>query len=251
MKNKLLPVLIVFLLIPSLSFTAFGSSNFTPSVQAKDAPEIVPQVIETEIIYAEIINKNNEVIQKVTDSGEIIVTPMSEAESSAEDIKQSLENAYKKVGGVRFLTDIVSDLEEIIKKLDPKTSADDLVARDLFNVTTRGNIPPITETNRLRVRFRLGVSPADIVIVAMCEGETDWPVIDAKDVVNNADGTVTVTFSKTGTVLVIVEGAASVPAMSDGFNLKTAAIITAGCMLTFIAAIVIFKPKRTPDGAAR
>jgi len=251
MKNKLFSVLIVFLLIPSLSFTAFGSSNFTPSVQAKDAPEIVPLVNEADIIYAEIINQNDEIIQKVTDSGEVIVTPMSQAESSAEDIKQSLENAYKKVGSVRSLTDLVSNLETIIKKLDPNTAADDLVARDLFNVTTRGNIPPITENNRLRVRFKLGVSPADIVIVAMCEGETDWPVIDAEDAVNNGDGTVTVTFSKTGTVLVIVEGAASVPAMSDGFNLKTAAKITAGCMLTFIAAIVIFKPKRVSDEAAR
>ncbi|MDP4125015.1 MAG: hypothetical protein Q8917_18240 [Bacillota bacterium] len=246
MKKKIMSILAVVLLIPCLAFFT-GASNFTPSVQAKDAPKIVVKQSGSSSVYGELIDKDGKTTSQLTDSGMILVTPLSKAGTSDEDIKNSLNSAYGKVKGASSLSTLVKGLSDAIKALDPDFSAKDLVARDLFNVTTRGNIAQITENNKLRVTFDLGVSATDAVIVTMCKGDSNWPVLDSKNVVNNGDGTVTVTFSELGTVLIIVEGtpAAVVPGMSSGNDLGFAAAVTGGCMIALIIGVAFFDRKKS------
>jgi hypothetical protein len=243
MKKRIIALFAVILLIPCLAFAA-SASAFTPSVQAKDAPKLVAKQTGSGAFYGELLDKDGKTTNQITNNGTVIITPLSQADSSGSDTKNSLKSAYDKIKGTTSLSDLINGLVNSINNLDPDFSVKDLVARDLFNITAKDT--QITENNKLRVTFDLGISATDPVIFAMCNGDKNWRAIDSKNVVNNGDGTVTVTFSETGTVLVVIEGdsAATVPGMSSSGELGLAAVITGGCMIALIISIVFFDRKK-------
>ncbi|HNX15292.1 MAG TPA: hypothetical protein PK854_10730 [Oscillospiraceae bacterium] len=242
MLKKVVSILAVILLIPCLAFAA-AASTFTQSVQAKDAPKLVSNKSGSSTVYGELLDKDGKPTSQITDGGKIVITPLSQADSSDPDIKNSLKSAYNKIKDAVSLSSLINGLADAINKLDPDFSVKDLVGRDLFNITAKDS--QITENNKLRVTFDLGISASDPVIIAMCNGDS-WHTLDPKNVVNNGNGTVTVTFSEAGTVLVIVEGtpAAIVPGMSNGTDLSLTASVIGGCMIALVVCIVYFDRKR-------
>ncbi len=278
--KKVFIVFATILLISCLSFTTAATTLFKPSVEAKDAPEIVPH----NGVFAEVIDKNGNVITKITDGGQIKITPLSQSTNADPDIGESLKRAYQTLKDARSLLDIVANLSSILKELHPGFSANNLVAKDLFNLSL-GGVGPISEDNQIKITFKIAtlIPPirttgmpvmknlmitqnpyasvknlansedprSDILIVALCKGDKDWPVIKPENVVNNGDGTVTITFSELGTVLFIVEGdaASTVPGMSAGNDYTLIAAIVGVSMAVIITSIVIFNRKKVTGKA--
>lgn len=275
MKKKLFSVLVIILLIPCLSFATFATTVFTPSVEAKDAPPIVSQ----NGVFAVLLDKDGSIVSQIKDKSRIIITPMSQSASADTDVRESLTKTFQRLKKADSLANLMPGIDNTLNKLHPGFSVSNLVARDLFNISVRGNTP-ISETNQLRITLYLGIfgsnalpasasaSPtiknlmisqkpsarnltsgqtpkSDIVIAAFCDDDKNWPVIDPSKVVNNGDGTVTLTLSQTGTLLIMVEGTGStVPAMSSGLDYRFVAAITAVCVAALTAFAISFDNKQ-------
>ena len=204
--KKIAVILSAILLVTALAVPTFAA-GFTPSVEQKGAPA-VSTVTDT---------NGNEVVGIVRDadsgevygvpSGELIVTPVSAADSAEAAIADGLKAAYEQIQKAASLADIAPSIGDYLKEIGSDASVDDLVVRDLFDVTVKGTAAEYlaTEGNTITVRFNVGISPSATLIVLHNYQGSDWEIISKDRVKQNADGTVDVTFDSLSPVAFVVD----------------------------------------------
>ncbi len=183
--KKIAALLLSVVLVAATAVPAFAA-GFTPSVENKGAPTVVDG-------SATIYKPNGE---KETDvpNGDLIVTPVKDKNTTSyKDVGDRLNAAYNKLKrtSLRSLCG-VSTIGGV--------SVDDLVVRDLFDVTVTGNYTgKLGNGNYLKITFK--VSDASSLVGALFSKNGDeWNIIDGTKMVKNADGTVTITIEDIGVV---------------------------------------------------
>jgi len=192
--KKFLTSILAILLMSSMAVSGMAA-DFTPSVEAKPAPEVITQVMPdgTEAI-ATITDSEGNIIEGLL-TGDIIVTSLadSKSESFIEDAAEEQKAVYEEIK--QLLASAEGDLvesvfegqEEFIEQLDklaeeimPECDHSDFVVSELFDVTLTGTFEDYLKSgtgNTLKIGFNLPnhKENEEIVAIYKCPGQ-NWKV---------------------------------------------------------------------------
>lgn len=155
--KKIVVILSAILLVVALAVPSFAA-GFTPSVEQKGAPTVVSATDADGNAFAD---------------GEVIVTPVSAADSADAAIADGLKAAYEQIKAAATLTDIAPSIGDYLKEIDSEASVEDLVVRDLFDVSVTG---AAAESGSVTVRFNLGLSQSTTLIVLHNYEGSNWEI---------------------------------------------------------------------------
>ena len=254
--KKLALFLSVLLIAVTLAVPASAAVNFTPSVEQKPAPTVDPITDSNgNQVSAIIRDQNGEEVHGVSiDSGELIVTPISQASQAAQAISEMLTNAYEQIQQADTIADLVPTIGEFLQAIGSAAQVADLVVRDVFDVSLTGTAAEYLaqEGNNITLRFDVGVAPSATLIVLHNYEGSNWEIIPDDRVVQNADGTVDVTFDSLSPIAFVVDSTETDTSASTDANAPTspqtgdsslppvagAGLIALGCVALASAAVV-------------
>lgn len=254
--KKLALFLSVLLIAVTLAVPASAAVNFTPSVEQKPAPSVDPITDSNgNEVSAIIRDQNGEEIHGVSiDSGELIVTPISQASQAAQAISEMLTNAYEQIQQADTIADLVPTIGEFLQSIGSASQVADLVVRDVFDVSLTGTAAEYLaqEGNNITLRFDVGVAPSATLIVLHNYEGSNWEIIPDDRVVQNADGTVDVTFDSLSPIAFVVDSTETDTSASTDADAPTspqtgdsslppvagAGLIALGCVALASAAVV-------------
>ena len=254
--KKLALFLSVLLIAVTLAAPVSAAVNFTPSVEQKPAPTVDPITDSNgNQVSAIIRDQNGEEVHGVSiDSGELIVTPISQASQAAQAISEMLTNAYEQIQQADTIADLVPTIGEFLQTIGSAAQVADLVVRDVFDVSLTGTAAEYLaqEGNNITLRFDVGVAPSATLIVLHNYEGSNWEIIPDDRVVQNADGTVDVTFDSLSPIAFVVDSTETDTSASTDADAPTspqtgdsslppvagAGLIALGCVALASAAVV-------------
>ena len=254
--KKLALFLSVLLIAVTLAAPASAAVNFNPSVEQKPAPTVDPITDSNgNQVSAIIRDQNGEEVHGVSiDSGELIVTPISQASQAAQAISEMLTNAYEQIQQADTIADLVPTIGEFLQAIGSAAQVADLVVRDVFDVSLTGTAAEYLaqEGNNITLRFDLGLAPSATLIVLHNYEGSNWEIIPDDRVVQNADGTVDVTFDSLSPIAFVVDSTETDTSASTDADAPTspqtgdsslppvagAGLIALGCVALASAAVV-------------
>lgn len=184
--KKLVSLLLILVLATALTVPAFAAG--APSVEVPAAP-----VISTTTAPVAVDEDGNEV------------------EIPAEDIKVEAaakltgddKAAYDTLAAATDVSTVCANVEEVLKKIDSKVSAADLVVRDVFKITFDGNAKEVasaSDKSYVQVAFEYDVKAGDTVIVMqLVDGE--WVALDT-DMYEVVDGEIILKLTTDGAIAI-------------------------------------------------
>ena len=254
--KKLALFLSVLLIAVTLAAPVSAAVNFNPSVEQKPAPT-VDTVTDSSgnQVSAIIRDQNGEEVHGVSiDSGELIVTPISQASQAAQAISEMLTNAYEQIQQADTIADLVPTIGDFLQTIGSASQVADLVVRDVFDVSLTGTAAEYLaqEGNNITLRFDVGVAPSATLIVLHNYEGSNWEIIPDDRVVQNADGTVDVTFDSLSPIAFVVDSTETDTSASTDADAPTspqtgdnslppvagAGLIALGCVALASAAVV-------------
>ena len=254
--KKLALFLSVLLIAVTLAAPVSAAVNFTPSVEQKPAPTVDPITDSNgNQVSAIIRDQNGEEVHGVSiDSGELIVTPISQASQAAQAISEMLTNAYEQIQQADTIADLVPTIGDFLQTIGSAAQVADLVVRDVFDVSLTGTAAEYLaqEGNNITLRFDVGVAPSATLIVLHNYEGSNWEIIPDDRVVQNADGTVDVTFDSLSPIAFVVDSTETDTSASTDADAPTspqtgdsslppvagAGLIALGCVALASAAVV-------------
>ena len=253
MLKKLVALLLAVVLVTMVSVPAFAA-EFTDSVEAKPAPEIETQTGSDGKEYEAIIRdeSGDEVVG--VPFGNITVTPASQADEAPAAVKERLEDAYEQLKSVESLTDLSDSLETIIQEVIPDITVEDLVVRDLFDVSVSGEYADYlaVEGNTISIRFTLSASADSLAAVLHNVEGTTWETITNDRITRNSDNTVDVVFDSLSPIaflfdakeLTVDPDGPSSPQTGDTGSYATVWVVV-GCAIAAGIAYILIKKRST------
>ena len=258
--KKLASFLIAALMLFALMVPASADMEFTESVEQKPAPEIVFLVDESGNVVPAIITNDDGTQVYSLDPSELIITPISEVDEAPEEIREVLTNAYQQLQETPDVDQLVPEvsLVEILQKMGSSSKVEDLVVRDIFDVSVTGkaaeHLSP--DDQYITIRFDLGISPTATLIVLHNYEADKWEYIPYDQVTINNDGTVDVKFYSLSPVAFVVDktetdtsastdaNAPTSPQTGDesGFPVAGAGLMVLGCAAV-ASAVVVWKKR--------
>lgn len=176
--------------------------NFTPSATGKLMPSIKSMVMDDGTVIENVFSAGDELKDEINDY--LVITPVAKRdEAPLDEITERLNTAYADIQekeGIRELhadgdnAYISYDLEKILEDLNTKISVDNLVVRDLFDITPFGMYKAYmgNDEKYIDITFDLHVNPDETVITMESQDGETWTVIPADMVTLNEDGSYTV-----------------------------------------------------------
>lgn len=208
--KKFICMIVAMLICMSLAVPAFAATGaFTPSVTVKTGAEIVPVKVDGEKADAAITTADGETVAVVDDC--LLLTSVADAKKKNSELEKLDKEAHENL--LKVYKDLESGKMEI-PYADFKLKADKMAIRDLFDATficagqAENDHDAILAEDKasMEVTLDLGVAKKDKVHVFVytenADGEMEWVEID---VVNNGNGTVTLTFEALGVVAICIE----------------------------------------------
>lgn len=252
--KKVVVLLVAVALMVAMTVPAFAS-GFTPSVTAKPAPTVVPQTGDDGQQYDAVIRDAEGNTVAYVPSGALIVTPVSESDTADAEIKSRLDTSYQTIQSASSLTELNSQLEQTIKEISPDTSVDDLVVRDLFDVTTVGEYAQYLQEpgDTLTIRFELsGDSALMLAVLTSVDGVT-WSIVP--DYLITRDGNfVEITLEHLGVFAFLFDnGKLSVDPngpkspQTGAASGRSIGWLAAGAAAVFAAVVYFSRKKRVPQ----
>lgn len=203
---KMISKLLAILLVIGLLAAPVCAEGFTPSVEQKGAPELVAAPDAPEGAAVAIKDADGNVVAGIP-AEEIVMTSVADSEDAPEAVKEEMKAAYDSVANAASLAEVVPELGKALEDRKAGVKAEDLVVRDLVNVSVSEEAAKkLAETgNNVTLSFKLGMKQDDFLMV-MCFVDGQWVILDADQVEILEDGTVNVTFrEKIGTIAFVVE----------------------------------------------
>lgn len=253
--KKFAMFLSVLLIAVTLAAPVSAAVNFNPSVEQKPAPTVdtVTDANGNEV-SAIIRDQDGNEVHGVA-SGDITVTPVSALDQAAADISEMLSNAYEQIQQANTIADLVPTIGEFLQSIgNTVTQVADLVVRDVFDVSLTGTAAEYLaqEGNNITLRFDLGLAPSATLIVLHNYEGSNWEIIPDDRVVQNADGTVDVTFDSLSPIAFVVDSTETDTSASTDADAPTspqtgdsslppvagAGLIGLGCVALASAAVV-------------
>ena len=190
--KKLVSLVIVMALLVAAAFSV-AAAEFVPSISYKDHPDVVgdPDIS----------------VEDGTEDGlDILITPVSDAIETEQDDRNEAEQE---------LAEVYEALTDGGMTLPFPDNDKDYVIRDLIDVSLIvKNDDPNAEPEfsdldaRVVLTFDLGVKP-DAEVLVYVYADENWKLVE--EVVNNGDGTITVTLEKLGVLSFCVEDELVIP----------------------------------------
>ncbi len=237
--KKILSLVMVLAFCLSLAGTVLAADNYVPSIDAKPAPDVVPNGN----VVAELVQDGTPIEGGQIVSGQLLITPVSEANSSTsipEAARVELLSVYNQ------LKDGSMKLPYELAQVDPS----EMEIRNLFDLSLINADDLDKELDKpgisLRLTLDVGVKAADKVVV-MVYTNGQWVLADS--VVNNGNGTITITLPDEGVVAISVN-AQTPPAQTGDANRNTIAIygaILAISMVAIVALLVVYRKKNAEN----
>ncbi len=203
---KMISKLLAMLLVIGLLAAPVCAEGFTPSVEQKGAPELVASPDAPEGAAVAIKDADGNVVAGIP-AEEIVMTSVADSEDAPEAVKEEMKAAYDSVANAASLAEVVPELDKALEDRKAGVKAEDLVVRDLVNVSVSEEAAKkLAETgNNVTLSFKLGMKQDDFLMV-MCFVDGQWVILDADQVEILEDGTVNVTFrEQIGTIAFVVE----------------------------------------------
>ena len=247
MFKKLLTAILVAAMITTSAMTAFAD-NFTPSATQKEAPQVVEVVKDGKTYTAEIKDKLGNLLKRVP-TGELIVTPIAKAAEARAEIKEMLISAYQQIKDAPDLGALTDTLQAEVKEISAELKIENLVVRDLFDVSVFGTYEELLEQegNTIEVTFQLSADSQNLAAVLHNIEGTEWETVPEDRISRNDDNTVTVTFHSLSPVAFVYENV-NLEARPGKKSPETgeanyAGLVAAGLMAAGAVAIVSKKNK--------
>ncbi|MDD3228836.1 MAG: LPXTG cell wall anchor domain-containing protein [Oscillospiraceae bacterium] len=206
MFKKILVSLLALVMVMCASVTALAT-DFTSSVTAKEAPETMTATDASGKTVAAIIYDASGKEAASIPVGSLTVTPVSAAKSAVSAIGKQLTAAYEQLKTTALNT-ITPAIGNAVKDYSPSMTVDDLVVRDLFDVSLdeAAKQQLAKSGNSIKIRFALNL-PSDALLLVLHNTEgTTWELIPDEKVVRNADGSVTVEFDSLSPIAFLTDG---------------------------------------------
>lgn len=190
--KKLMSIVLILVLCLSLACPVLAAEDtFVPSIGVKDGPEVVPGTDEDGNPYVARVVDEEEQALDLVEEGCLVVTPVSQAETSEEipeDSRDTLLDVYNQL--------VDGSMELPYDKFEEDLDPDKMVVRELVDASWLCEEHPelVSEVGvYVEIVFDLGVGEdTDVYVMAYVNGE--WvPIVSA---VNNGDGTVTCLFEE-------------------------------------------------------
>lgn len=244
--KRVLAILVAAMLCVSCAVPVLAAeTDFTPSVTNKPAPEIVPVTDpDGNPAIGVICSDDGQIIDYVYEDC-LIVTPVSEAETSTE-----IPDASRDV-----LLDVYAKLQSgamtiPYEKHNANLDSSEMVIRDLFDATfVCTEHPEMLEPEgvTLQITFDLGVK-AGVDVYAMTYKNSEWnPIVSCE---NNGDGTVTCVFEKLCPVEFSVETDAEPPVKTgDVGNMSLWGLVAVIALLAIVVLTVVYRIDAKKRGA--
>nr|MBR4279999.1 hypothetical protein [Clostridia bacterium] len=202
------------------------NNNFTPSVGGKLAPEIVPAADAGEEYAAVVVAPDTTPVAYVPYTPWLVLTALSERAFNPDVMTyEHLEWAYDAICKAEHVCDMKAEGEENLTLADVinkrfadagrDLTAEDLVVSDLFEISVYGEYPQAVTGNKLSITFDMNMAQDETLVVLCAYGIDAWHVVDAQDVVINADGSVTLNLQHLGVLSFLVENPNPVDANAD------------------------------------
>ena len=235
-------MLAVVLTVPALA-------NFTPSVEAKPAPEVV----EKDQIVAVVKDSTGATVDELT-ALELVITPASEKHQAvAEKITDNLVRAELQIAGVEHLGHLTVEMEQALQqaKLEKKVphidevSVEDLVIRDLFEVSIvrDGQVVPVPDGHTITFSIQTDLTDDELHFVLHNPVNHDWEVLEEAEAAH--DGIITIVVDSLSPFAIVVDQAADLdvdPAgpSSPQTGESTSVLFAVGAVALLCAAVVLF-----------
>ena len=207
--KKFASLLMAALLLVAMALPASAAVNFVDSVEQKPAPtvETITDASGNQV-SAIIQDASGNEIHGVT-ADQMSITPVSGAANAPAEIREQLEAAYEQIQTVETVADLVPDVDvaSILQTMGSSSSVEDLVVRDVFDVSVSGEAAEFLaqEGNAITIRFQLNIAPSSTLLVLHNYEGSNWEVIEDDKVVINNDGSVDVTFDSLSPVAFVVD----------------------------------------------
>lgn len=258
--KKLALFLVAAMMLFTLAIPASADVKFTGSVEQKPAPTVEPITDENGNEVAAIIRDQNGNEVAGVDATQLTITPVSDLANAPEEIREMLEAAYEQIQQAETIDDLVPDvdLNTVLQEMGSAASVDDLVVRDVFDVSVSGAAAEYLaqDGNNITFRFALNIAPTATLLVLHNYEGSNWELIDNDRVVINADGSVDVTFDSLSPVAFVVDKTETDTSVSTDANAPTspqtgdstlppvagAGLMVLGCVAV-ASAVVVWKKR--------
>lgn len=205
--KKITAVLTALLAAMSLTVSV-SAAQFTASVEGKDAPALAPMTTATgEAAGALLYDASGNEVRGISETS-LTITPVSQIGDASSEIGMALQSAYEQLSAADSLEEIIPDIGKVLETLSPDLSVEDLVVRDLFDISVDDEVKALLEDGHsIAFTFALGVNTDDAVLCLHNFQDDQWEVIAPERTVNNGDGTVSVTFDSLSPIAFAVKPA--------------------------------------------
>lgn len=241
--KRIFAVLMVALLCTAM-VVSVSADVFTPSVTNKPAPELVPVVDPDGNPRPGYITDKDDNIVGYLDGDCLVITSVFEAQTDSDipaEAKSTLLSVYEKL--------VKGEMTLPYNLHNPNYDSDDMVIRDLFDITFLcGDHPEQLEDAGvvLVLTFDLGVK-ADEDVSVMTYKEGAWN--DIEKITNNGDGTVTCVFEHLCPVAFSVATGSTPPGQTGDIPTVGIMGIVALVALLAIAALTVLYIRSTKKAA--
>ena len=207
--KKFASLLMAALLLVAMALPASAAVNFVDSVEQKPAPTVETITDASGNQVSAIIQdaSGNEVAGVTAD--QMSITPVSGAANAPAEIREQLEAAYEQIQNAASVANLVPDVDvaSLLSAMGSSSSVEDLVVRDVFDVSVSGEAAEFLaqEGNAITIRFQLNIAPSSTLLVLHNYEGSNWEVINDDKVVINNDGSVDVTFDSLSPVAFVVD----------------------------------------------
>mgnify|MGYP001482883225 CR=1 FL=1 len=197
--KKILSVILMVIFAFFVSAPALAAT-FVPSVEQKQAPEIV---VDSSGNAATITDREGN--STSVSSGAIIITPLSQADQAEDaDMAATMETAYAQLKKSTSLSGICSNFNDVLSEIDASLTEDDMVARDLFDISLYGDAKQLL-SNGGTIRITLATTLSQDTPRMVLHYQSDsWNALDPENVTANADGSTTITVDNLSPFAIVV-----------------------------------------------
>lgn len=238
-------------------------ANFTPSVEAKPAPEVVKpdpgvvapgsDVVLKEDTVAVIKDSNGVVVDEISEL-ELIITPASEKhDAPAQKITDNLVRAETRIAQIDHLGHLTPELEQALVRAKQENKIphineveiDHLVVRDLFDVSVMRDGQVIAIPNGHTITFSIQTDLSDDVLHFVLHNSVnhEWEVLEEAQAMH--DGIITITVDSLSPFAIVVDEAADLDVDPSGPSSpqtgeSTSPMFAAGAVALLCAAAFLF-----------
>ncbi len=225
--TKTTAIALAIMLVLTLSGTALAD-NFVPSVGVKASP-IVEEQSYILTASGERISLDFGQVSVTNVNGDDFATTYEELDDEDQQIyvaaQKTLKEAYEELAETEKLQSLVPGLEE----------DKSYVVKTLVDVTFYGFLAQLVEEiltsgGTVTLTHDLGVDE-NVIVTVSTKCENEWVTVPAENVVNNGDGTISVTYTEFCPIAFIVEGEASENAATSSS--------TSGTILPYVIGVAV------------